>query len=108
MFTYYYVMAEHAVLEHREARKEFAKLSRPIRQRFDIIRADIEQDPRAAALNPRKETGWGKRTMLGYGFAYHGTTYRIAWELDALGNAYIWSYGPHEGFWAKVAKRAGR
>ena len=97
-----------AVSEHREAHKELRKLAKPVQQRFDIIRANIEQDPRAPALNPRKETGWGRRTVLGAGFTFQGTTYRIAWEVDAAGDAYVWAYGAHEGFWAKVAKRAGR
>ena len=98
----------HSVLEHRDARKELHKLGAPIRQRFEIIRANIEQHPRAPALGPRKETGWGRRTMLGAGFTYQGTAYRIAWEVDAAGDAFIWAYGAHEGFWTRVAKRARR
>ena len=98
----------HAVSEHREARKELAGLARPIRQRFEIVKANIEQDPRAPVLSPRKETGWGKRTMLGHSFNFGGTTYRIAWEVDSAGDAYIWAYGAHEGFWDRVARRARR
>jgi hypothetical protein len=96
------------VHEHREAAKELSKLAKPVRQRFDIIRANLEQDPRAPALSPKKETGWGKRTMLGVGFAYQGATYRAAWEIDSAGDGFIWAYGAHEGFWVRVARRAAR
>ncbi len=96
------------VYEHREAAKELSKLPKPVRQRFDIVRVNIEQDPRAPALGPKKETGWGKRTMLGYGFGYQRTTYRVAWEIDSKGDGFIGAYGAHEGFWGRVARRASR
>lgn len=105
---WYNLNMSYAVQEHREARKEYSKLPDAVRQKFDVVIANIGQDPRAPLFQPKKESGWRKRTMLGVGFSHKGTSYRVAWEIDSNGDALIWSYGPHEGFWARVATRARR
>jgi DNA-binding transcriptional MerR regulator len=35
-----------------------------------------------------------------------GTTYRMAWEVISRTEVVVWAYGPHEGFYRKLARRA--
>lgn len=63
-------------------------------------------DVRAPGLAHKREAGWGKRTML-VADARHGrTTYRMAWEVVSRAEVIVWAYGPHKGFYKKLARRA--
>lgn len=93
---------------HPRAAKEYRELPRPLRQQIDILESAIDRDPRAPEFVRRKEQGWGRRVMLVAGVNFLGTAYRIAWELRPDNVAFIWMIGPHEGFYARLARRAGR
>jgi len=94
---------------HREALKERQAL--PVN--VGVVFAEIEEtllvvDVYAPGLTHKREQGWGKRTLL-VGDAKHGrTTYRMAWEVVARNDVVIWAYGPHEGFYRKLGRRARR
>lgn len=63
-------------------------------------------DVRAPGHTHKREQGWGKRTMLVADARYGGTTYRMAWEVISSSEVYVWAYGPHEGFYQRLARRA--
>ncbi len=92
---------------HREAVKERQALPGDVVRRFACIEEALRTDDvRAPGLAHKREQGWGRRTIL-VGHAAHGkTTYRMAWEVVAQREAVIWAYGPHEGFYKKLARRA--
>ena len=69
----------------------------------DVLR---ELDVRAPGLVHNREQGWGRRTMLVGHATHQGTTYRMAWEVLSPSSVLIWAYGPHEGFYRKLARRA--
>ena len=76
-----------------------------------LVFAEIEEtlrllDAYARDLTLKRERGWGRRVVL-VGDARHGrTTYRMAWEVVTKREVVIWAYGPHEGFYRKLARRA--
>ena len=93
---------------HPRAAKEYRELPRLLRQRIDIVESAIDRDPRAPDFVRRKEQGWGHRVILVAELNHQGTAYRIAWELRPDGVPFVWMIGPHEGFYARLARRAGR
>jgi hypothetical protein len=92
---------------HREALKE--RQAMPVD--VGVVFAEIEESLRVAdvyapGLTRKREQGWGRRTVL-VSEARHGrTTYRMAWEVVTRDELVIWAYGPHEGFYKKLARRA--
>lgn len=92
---------------HREAIKERATLPAVVALAFaEIEEALLVVDVYAAGLAHKREQGWKRRTVL-VGDAKHGrTTYRMAWEVVSPTEVVIWAYGPHEGFYKKLARRA--
>jgi hypothetical protein len=46
--------------------------------------------------------------MLGYGFALSENHVPRGLGIDSVGDGFIWAYEAHEGFWGRVARRAGR
>ena len=91
---------------HREARKERERLPLPVAVLFAEVEEAIRCDAvRAPGFTHKREQGWGRRTILVADARHDGTTYRMAWEVDRH-EATIWAYGPHEGFYPKLARRA--
>ena len=93
---------------HPRAAKEYRELPRQLRQRIDIVESAIDRDPRAPEFVRRKEQGWGRRVILVAELSHQGTAYRIGWELRPDGVPFVWMIGSHEGFYARLARRAGR
>ena len=92
---------------HREAFKERERLPRPVAVRFAEVEEAIRvDDVRAPRFTHKREQGWGRRTMLVAEARHEGTTYRMAWEVLARHEARIWAFGPHEGFYQRLARRA--
>jgi hypothetical protein len=92
---------------HREALKEREKLPRDA----GILFAEVEEvllllDPYAPNLALKREKGWSRRTMLVAEARSGKTTYRMAWEVVPPRDVVIWAYGPHEGFYRRLARRA--
>ena len=92
---------------YREALKERERLPIPVGVEF----AEVEEtivffDVYAGGLTHKREAGWRGRTMLVAEARYHRTSYRMAWEVISRIEAYIWAYGPHEGFYARLGRRA--
>ena len=90
---------------HREASKELAKLPQSVQDAFEVVEATLFVDVYATGIARKRESGWGKRTVL-VAESRAKTTFRIAWEVLAGDEAIIWAYGPHEGFYARLARRA--
>jgi hypothetical protein len=91
---------------HREALKERQRL--PIEAALvfaEVEEAVLVEDVRASRFAHKREQGWGKRTMLVADARHRGTTYRMAWEVDRH-DVTVWAYGPHEGFYQQLARRA--
>ena len=92
---------------YREALKERERLPIPVGVEFaEIEEAIVHFDVYAGGLTLKREKGWPGRTMLVADARHHRTTYRMAWEVVSRTQAYIWAYGPHEGFYAKLGRRA--
>jgi hypothetical protein len=92
---------------HREAIKERQALPAGAALQFaEIEEALTVLDVHARGLTRKREQGWGRRTMLVGGAHHAGTTYRIAWEVLSRTEVVVWAYGSHEGFYAKLARRA--
>ena len=94
---------------HREALKERQSLPAEV----GLIFAEVEEvivfvDAHAAGLAHKRESGWGKRAMLVADARHMGVTYRMAWEAISRSNVFIWQYGPHEGFYKRLDRRANR
>ena len=89
---------------HREARKERARLPRPLQERFAALEEAIGINPYSPAF--KRESGWGRRTVLVAGIGFRGTSYRMAWEVVSAAHVVIWAYGAHEGFYERLARRA--
>ena len=92
---------------HREALKERQALPAEV----GVVFAEIEEtllvaDVRAAGLAYKRARGWGRRTMLVGHTVHRGTTYRMACEVVSRNEVVIWAYGPHEGFYKKLGRRA--
>lgn len=92
---------------HREALKEREALPGDV----GVVFAEIEEalliaDVYAPGLTHKREQGWGRRTMLVGDAKYRGTSYRMVWEVVSRREVVIWAYGPHEGFYRKLARRA--
>jgi mRNA-degrading endonuclease RelE of RelBE toxin-antitoxin system len=97
------------VREHREARKERQDLPTPVREAAELVMSVLGADPYARGLTRERLKGWGKRVVLVYGTMHRGVTYRMAWEVQQPKFiALIWAYGPHEGFYQKLNRRARR
>ena len=96
-----------SVTVHREAAKERRSLPAGVVLAFREIEVTLQNDDVwARGLAHKREQGWGRRTIL-VGHAMHrGTTYRMAWEVLSASSVIIWAYGPHEGFYKKLARRA--
>lgn len=92
---------------HREAAKERAALPPEVVQTFRELEVTIARDDVwARGLAHKRERGWGRRVMLVGHASCRGTTYRMAWEVLSPTSVLIWAYGPHEGFYRKLARRA--
>lgn len=92
---------------HHDALKEVRRLPRPVALLFAEVEEAIRvDDVRAPRFTHKREQGWGRRMMLVADARHEGTTYRMAWEVLARHEARIWAYGPHEGFYRKLARRA--
>jgi len=92
---------------HRQTAKEQRALPSQVASRFRVIEEALKTDDvRAPGLAHKREQGWGRRTMLVGHATHQGTTYRMAWEVRSPTEALIWAYGPHEGFYRKLARRA--
>lgn len=96
-----------AVEFHRDAVKERQSLPPQVGARF----AEIEEALRLAdgyvrGLAHKRERGWNHRTMLVADASHLGTTYRMAWEIVSRDTVVVWAYGPHEGFYRRLARRA--
>jgi mRNA-degrading endonuclease RelE of RelBE toxin-antitoxin system len=92
---------------HREALKERQALPTDVAVVFaEIEEALLVADVYAPGLTHKREQGWGKRTMLVGDARYRGTTYRMAWEVITRTEVVVWAYGPNEGFYRKLARRA--
>ena len=100
-------MVVNVVQIHRDALKERQALPVDV----GLVFAEIEEtllalDAYASGIAHKREQGWGWRTVL-VGDARHGrTTFRMAWEVISTRQVVIWAYGPHEGFYRKLARRA--
>jgi glutamate formiminotransferase len=93
-----------SITVHREARKERSRLPKLVTGRFEAVEEAIVANPYAPAF--KREAGWGGRTMLVAGVSVEGTTYRMAWEVISASAVVIWAYGPHEGFYGRLSRRA--
>ena len=92
---------------HREALKEREALPPAVGVEFaEIEEAIVFFDVYAGGLTHKREAGWRGRTMLVAEARHHRTSYRMAWEVVSRNEAVIWAYGPHEGFYAKLGRRA--
>jgi len=91
---------------HREALKERERLPLPVALAFAEVEETVRaHDVRAPGITRKREQGWGRRTMLVADARHEGTTYRMAWEVDGH-EVTVWAYGPHEGFYQRLARRA--
>jgi hypothetical protein len=92
---------------HREAAKERQQLPAEVALAFaEIEEALLLLDVHASGLAHKREQGWGRRMMLVGHASHRGTTYRMAWEVVSRREVAIWAYGPHEGFYPRLARRA--
>lgn len=92
---------------HREALKERERLLLPVALAFAEVEETVRvHDIRAPGFTHKREQGWRGRTMLVAHAQHQGVTYRMAWEVMERHEATIWAYGPHEGFYRKLARRA--
>jgi hypothetical protein len=97
------------VREHREAAKERRSLPITVQEANELVTSVLGTDPFAHSLTRERLRGWGKRVMLIHGTMHRGVTYRMAWEVQQPRLiALIWAYGPHEGFYQRLNRRAGR
>ncbi len=91
---------------HREALKERGKLPTPVGAELGAVEEVILHDNvYAPGLALKREQEWGKQAMLVAQTTFQGTTYCMAWEVGG-GAAFIWAYGPHEGFYGRLRRRA--
>jgi mRNA-degrading endonuclease RelE of RelBE toxin-antitoxin system len=91
---------------HREALKERKRLPAEVALAFaEIEEALLVDHVSATGLAHKREQGWKRRTMLVGEARQGGTTYRMAWEIDDQ-DVIVWAYGPHEGFYQRLARRA--
>jgi hypothetical protein len=91
---------------HREARKERQRLPTPVALEYAVVEEAIMVDPYAPAFVHKREVGWGRRTVLVAEYRGLGTIYRMAWEVIDAAHVYIWAYGPHQGFYERLSRRA--
>ncbi len=95
---------------HREALKERRKLPSLVGAEFGLVEEVLRVDPFAKGLTHKREQGWGRRLVLAAEVSHQRTAYRMAWEvLQAAGGdqrVLIWAYGSHEGFYARLRRRA--
>lgn len=92
---------------HREAIKERQRLPLPVALLFAEVEEALRlDDVRAPGFAHKREQGWARRIMLVADARHEGTAYRMAWEVSARHDATIWAYGPHEGFYERLARRA--
>lgn len=91
---------------HREALKERQRLPREVFAEFAVVEEAIALSPFAAIFVRKREAGWGRRIMLVAGEQHAGGAYRMAWEVIDARHAFIWAYGPHQGFYESLSRRA--
>jgi len=97
------------VREHREAKKERRELPIAVQEATEIVRSVLGGDPYARGLARERLTGWGRRVLLVHGTKCLGVAYRMAWEVEQPRFIVtIWAYGPHEGFYERLERRARR
>ncbi len=94
------------VRQHREARKEFEALPAIVQDKVVLVLAAIGEDPLARGLAREVLRGYGKRRVLTWGTVYRGIAYRMAWEVVGPEDALVYAYGPHEGFYGRLERRA--
>lgn len=97
-----------SVVEHRRAAGELLRLPPDVRDTFALVRAALA-DPATPMPAYREQIVCRRqpRRVLHIASALHRRVhYRMAWEVRGE-RVLVWMYGAHEGFYARLGRRAG-